>query len=188
MRPSLGVPLEGASTIHIYICLSSQPTYVVSGSCTQTRHTAACSFTIYDVGVQLIFNSLPFLTHMIQWPSQRFTLFPVTCGNTRVWEMEIYQNWNCWQWQGKGAPEWSFSPCSLSLEEIWGEDLGFGGFLWNTGKEGARVQLKITGKSFFAREGDVNGLMLLWDEWGSLGTLGGGGEGISVTKLVSPNH
>lgn len=50
VRPSLGVPLEGASTIHIYIDVNM--TYVVCVGCTHTRQAAAFSWTIYDMGMQ----------------------------------------------------------------------------------------------------------------------------------------
>lgn len=37
-------------------------------------------------------NGLSILPHVIRWLSQRFPILPVSCWNSRVWEVKIYQN------------------------------------------------------------------------------------------------
>lgn len=57
MQSSLGVPLEGASTMLIYMCRNMQP--VVSVGCAHTCHAAAFSLIIYETGVRLDFSFSP---------------------------------------------------------------------------------------------------------------------------------
>lgn len=66
---SLGVPLEGASTIHIYICLNMQPMLFVWAAHMHATHLLF-HWQHMTWEYDWIFNSLPFLPHMVRWPSQ----------------------------------------------------------------------------------------------------------------------
>lgn len=124
MQSSLGVPLEGASTIRIYICVT-QPVLLVWAA-----HIRAKQLLFHEQVMtwedNWIFNSLPLLPHVIRWPSQRFTILPASCQDPRVGNGDPPE-WKLLAVIGRGAHEMSFPPCSLSLEDIFGEDLAFWG-------------------------------------------------------------
>lgn len=114
-----GAPLEGASTIHIYICINTHMLLVWAAHIHARQLLFHERFMTWEY--DRIFNSLTPSSHD-QMALPKIHHGPGLNSGTQ----------ECGKWRstrkkllpmiGNGAHEFSFSPCSLSLKKVLGED------------------------------------------------------------------